>query len=123
MLLVNPNTVLVNGDPVAVSVKPKWKRGVPKVNVKTATVGDKVKVYEEIDYSEAMGQATFSIQPTAENIELIEGWQDNIGKNAIRYLDSRTGLTKTFNSMTLADDIDIDPASDIEIVFIGGQAS
>jgi ABC-type Fe3+-hydroxamate transport system substrate-binding protein len=35
--------------------------------------------------------------PTAENIEMLENWQDNIGKNAIRMVDSRTGFTKTFN--------------------------
>jgi hypothetical protein len=121
MELVNANTAVVNGATVAVVEKPKYKRGVPKVDVKTATIGDKVVVYENVDYTEATGECTIKIQPTAENIELVEGWQDNIGKNAIRLVDSRTGFTKTFNNMSIKEDIEIDFASEIEIVFTGGQ--
>jgi len=121
MELVNANTVIVNGGVVAVVEKPKYKRGVPKVNVKTATVGDEVQVYEDVDYSEATGEVTIKIQPTAENIELLEDWQDNVGKNAIRLVDSRVGFTKTFNNMSTGGDIEIDFASEIEVVFTGGQ--
>lgn len=121
MELVNANTAVVNGVTVAVVEKPKYKRGVPKVDVKTATIGDKVVVYENVDYTEATGQATIKLQPTAENIELVEEWQDNIGKNAIRLVDSRTGFTKTFNNMSIMEDLEIDFASEIEVVFTGGQ--
>ena len=121
MELVNANTAVINGGTVAVVEKPKYKRGVPKVDVKTATIGDKVQVYENVDYSEATGEVTIKIQPTAENIELVEDWQDNIGKNAIRLVDSRTGFTKTFNNMSIKEDIEIDFASEIEVTFTGGQ--
>lgn len=121
MELVNANTLVINGATVAVVEKPKYKRGVPKVDVKTATIGDKVVVYENVDYTDATGECTFKVQPTAENIELVEGWQDNIGKNAIRMVDSRTGFTKTFNNMSIKEDIEIDFASEIEVVFSGGQ--
>ena len=123
MELVNANTAVINGGTVAVVEKPKYKRGVPKVEVKTATIGDKVQVYENVDYTEATGECTIKIQPTAENIELVEDWQDNIGKNAIRLVDSRTGFTKTFNNMSIIEDVEIDFASEIEIVFTGGQGT
>ena len=121
MELVNANTVVVNGQTVAVFEKPKYKRGVPKVEVKTATIGDKVEVYENVDYTEATGEVTIKIQPTAGNIELLEDWQDNRGKNAIRLVDSHTGFTKTFNNMSIMDDVEIDFGTEIEIVFTGGQ--
>jgi hypothetical protein len=121
MELVNANTVVVNGQTVAVVGKPKYKRGVPKVDVKTATIGDKVLVYENVDYSEATGAVVIKIQPTAENIEMLENWQDNIGKNAIRMVDSRTGFTKTFNNMSIMEDIEIDFSAEIEVTFTGGQ--
>lgn len=121
MELVNANTVVVNGQTIAVVDKPKYKRGVPKVDVKTATIGDKVLVYENVDYSEATGEVIIKIQPTAENIEMLENWQDNIGKNAIRMVDSRTGFTKTFNNMSIMEDIEIDFSAEIEVTFTGGQ--
>lgn len=121
MELVNANTVVVNGQTVAVVDKPKYKRGVPKVDVKTATIGDKVLVYENVDYSEATGQVVIKIQPTAENIEMLENWQDNAGKNAIRMVDSRTGFTKTFNNMSIMEDVEIDFSAEIEVTFTGGQ--
>ena len=121
MELVNANTVVVNGQTIAVVDKPKYKRGVPKVDVKTATIGDKVLVYENVDYSEATGEVVIKIQPTAENIEMLENWQDNAGKNAIRMVDSRTGFTKTFNNMSIMEDVEIDFSAEIEVTFTGGQ--
>lgn len=121
MELVNANTVVVNGQTIAVVDKPKYKRGMPKVDVKTATIGDKVLVYENVDYSEATGQVVIKIQPTAENIEMLENWQDNAGKNAIRMVDSRTGFTKTFNNMSIMEDVEIDFSAEIEVTFTGGQ--
>ncbi len=121
MELVNANTVVVNGQTIAVVDKPKYKRGVPKVDVKTATIGDKVLVYENVDYSEATGQVVIKTQPTAENIEMLENWQDNAGKNAIRMVDSRTGFTKTFNNMSIMEDVEIDFSAEIEVTFTGGQ--
>lgn len=121
MELVNANTVVVNGQTIAVVDKPKYKKGVPKVDVKTATIGDKVLVYENVDYSEATGQVVIKIQPTAENIEMLENWQDNAGKNAIRMVDSRTGFTKTFNNMSIMEDVEIDFSAEIEVTFTGGQ--
>lgn len=118
--LINANEVSINGQTVAVTGKPKWKRGAPKTTVKTATVGGKIHTYEEVDYTEAMGSVTVSIMPTPTNIDLIESWQDNIGKNAIRLVDSKTGFTKTFNNMTISEDIEYDTTDAIEVVFVGG---
>ena len=78
-------------------------------------------VYENVDYSEATGQVVIKIQPTAENIEMLENWQDNAGKNAIRMVDSRTGFTKTFNNMSIMEDVEIDFSAEIEVTFTGGQ--
>jgi len=121
MILINANTVSINGVTVAVAGKPKWKRGAPKTTVKTATVGAKVVPFEEVDYTEAVGSVTISIMPTPTNIELLEAWQDNIGKNAIRLVDTQAQFTKTFNNMTVSEDIEIDTANPIDITFMGGQ--
>lgn len=122
MELVNANTAIINGTTVAVVEKPKYKRGVPKVEVKTATIGDEIKLYENVDYTEATGECTIKLQPTKENIELVEDWQDNVGKNAVRLIDRRTGFTKTFNNMSIMEDVEIDFTTEIEVVFTGGQA-
>jgi len=121
--LINLNTVLINGVTVAVVGKPVYKRGVPKVEVLTATVGNKISTYQNVNYEEATGMVKVSIQPTKTNIELIEGWQDNIGKNSIRLLDATEKLTKTFNQMSIEEDLDIDTSAPIEITFMGGTAS
>jgi len=120
-LLINANTVSINGVTVPVNGKPKWKGGAPKVTVKTATVGDKVMTYEEVDYTEAIGSVTISIMPTVANVELFESWQANIGKNAIRIVDTKTQFTKTFNNMSISEDVEFDTTDAIEIVFMGGQ--
>ena len=121
--LINLNTVLINGVTVAVVGKPVYKRGVPKVEVLTATVGNKISTYQNVNYEEATGMVKVSIQPTKTNIELIEGWQDNIGKNSIRLLDATEKLTKTFNQMSIEEDLEIDTSAPIEITFMGGTAS
>jgi hypothetical protein len=121
-LIVDANTVLVNGVPIAITGKLKYKRGKPKVDVKTATIGQEVKIYENINYEEAVGNVTFSFQPTVENIEKFENWQDNIGKNNVRFLDTQTGFTKTMKFLTVSEDSEIDFSGEIEVTFIGGQA-
>jgi len=121
--LINLNTVLINGVTVAVVGKPVYKRGVPKIEVSTATVGNKISTYQNVNYEEATGMVKISIQPTKTNIELIEGWQDNIGKNSIRLLDATEKLTKTFNQMSIEEDLEIDTSAPIEITFMGGTAS
>jgi len=121
--LINLNTVLINGVTVAVVGKPVYKRGVPKVEVLTATVGNKISTYQNVNYEEATGMVKVSIQPTRTNVELIEGWQDNIGKNSVRLLDATEKLTKTFNQMSIEEDLDIDTSAPIEITFKGGTAS
>lgn len=118
----NPNTVIVNGEPIAITGKVKYKRGAPKITVKTATVGDTVKTYEDADYTEAVSSTTFSIQPTKANIERLEDWQDNVGKNGIRFVDNRDGFTKTIKGASIMEDPEIDFTAEIEIVFTGGQA-
>lgn len=122
MLVANPNTVLVNGEPVAISGKITYQRGKPSVEIQTATVGQEVKVYENINYEEAVGRVTFNMQPTLENINRLEDWQDNVGKNSVRFLDTNTGLTKTLKFLTVSEDPEIDFSTTIEVVFVGGQA-
>jgi hypothetical protein len=65
---------------------------------------------------------TIAIANTSENIELLEDWQENIGKNAVRLIDARTGFTKTFAKMSITEDIEIDlEAEETEITFKGGR--
>lgn len=119
---VNATTVIVNGEVVAVHSKPKYKRGVPKVKSNASLIGSEVHVTQNVDFTEATGQVTLALVNTVKNIELMESWQDNIGKNAIRLVDNDTGFTKTFNNMSVTDDFEIDFSSEeTEIVFNGGK--
>ena len=121
---INASTVIINGETVAVSKKPKYMRGVPKVSTHTSMVGDGVKVTQSQDFSEAVGVVTISLRNTVTNISLVEDWQDNIGKNAIRLVDNQTGFTKTFNQMSIEEDIEIDfDSEEFEVSFKGGQGS
>ena len=122
MLEINASTVIVNGQTVAVSKKPKYKRGVPKVTSNTSFIGDEVVVTQNTDYSEALGECTISLRNTLENITMLEDWQDNIGKNEVRMIDSGTGFTKTFKKLSISEDVEIDfDSEEFEIVFQGGQ--
>ena len=119
---INATTVQVNGQTVAVAKKPKYKRGMPKVTSNTSFVGNEVEVTQNVDYSEAIGEVTIALRNTLKNVNLVEDWQDNIGKNAIRLVDTGTGFTKTFNQMSIDDDVEIDfDAEEIEVTFQGGQ--
>lgn len=119
---ISATTVQVNGQTVAVAKKPKYKRGVPKVASNTSFVGNEVKVTQNVDYSEAIGEVTIALRNTLENVNLVEDWQDNIGKNAIRLVDSGTGFTKTFNKMSIEEDVEIDfDGEEFSVVFKGGQ--
>ena len=121
---INASTVIINGETVAVSKKPKYKRGVPKVNTHTSLVGDGVKVTQSQDFSEAVGVVTIALRNTLTNVSLVENWQDNVGKNAIRLVDNQTGFTKTFNQMSIEEDVEIDfDAEEFEVSFKGGQGS
>ena len=121
---INASTVIINGETLAVSKKPKYKRGVPKINTHTSLVGDSVKVTQSQDFSEAVGVVTISLRNTLTNISLVEDWQDNVGKNAIRLVDNQTGFTKTFNQMSIEEDIEIDfDSEEFEVNFKGGQGS
>jgi hypothetical protein len=121
-LEINANTVIINGQAVAIAKKPKYKRGSPKVNSNSAMVGNEVVISQSKDFSEAVGEVTIAVRATAENIELIESWQDSIGKNAIRMIDKDTGFTKTFNQMSVEEDAEIDfDSEEIEITFKGGR--
>ena len=121
---INASTVIINGETLAVSKKPKYKRGIPKINTHTSLVGDSVKVTQSQDFSEAVGVVTISLRNTLTNISLVEDWQDNVGKNAIRLVDNQTGFTKTFNQMSIEEDIEIDfDSEEFEVNFKGGQGS
>lgn len=122
MLAANPNTVLVNGEPVAIIGKVTYQRGKPTVDMQTATIGQEIVPIENINFEEAMGRVTFSIPATSENIERLEDWQDNIGLNNVRFLDTKTGFTKTMKNLTISEDPEIDFSAPIEVTFVGGQA-
>lgn len=119
---VNANTVIINGETVGVRKSPKYMVGAPNVTQYTSMVGDEVKHSHKIDYTESFGSVTIAIANTSENIELLEDWQENIGKNAVRLIDARTGFTKTFAKMSIIEDIEIDlEAEETEITFKGGR--
>jgi len=121
-LEINASTVQINGQTVAVAKRPKYKRGTPKIKTNTSLIGDSVKVTQAKDYSEAIGEVTIALRNTTGNITLLEDWQDNIGKNAVRMIDSETGFTKTFNQMSISEDVEIDfDSEEFEVTFQGGQ--
>lgn len=121
-LEINASTVVINGETIPVSKKPKYKRGIPKTESRSSLIGERVVVTQAQDFSEAIGEVTVSVRGTVAMIEAIESWQDNIGKNAIRLIDNQTKFTKTFNQMSVEEDVEIDfDGEEIEIVFKGGQ--
>lgn len=121
-LAINATTVRINGENIAVSKKPKYMRGVPKTTISPSLIGDTVVPSESQDFSEAIGSVTISLRNTFGNIQHLEDWQNNIGKNAVMLIDSATTFTKTFNNMSVEEDVEIDFDSDeFEVVFKGGQ--
>jgi len=121
---INSSTVIVNGETIAVAKKPKYKRGVPEVSSNTSLIGDTVKVTQSKDYSKAIGEVTIALRNTAGNIKSVEGWQDKVGANAIRLIDNATGFTKTFNKLSIEEDVEIDfDAESFDVTFRGGAGS
>ena len=121
-LAINATTVRINGENIAVSKKPKYMRGVPKTTISPSLIGDTVIPSASQDFSEAIGSVTISLRPNIKNIQLLEDWQNNVDKNAVLLIDSATGFTKTFNNMSVEEDIEVDFDSDVfEVVFKGGQ--
>lgn len=121
-LAINATTVIVNGENIAVSKKPKYMRGVPKTVISPSLIGDTVIPSESQDFSEAIGSVTISIRNTLGNVQLLEDWQNNVGKNAVMLIDNATGFTKTFNNMSVEEDVEVDfDSDDMEIILKGGQ--
>lgn len=121
---INSSTVIINGETIAVAKKPKYKRGVPEVSSNTSLIGDSVRVTQSRDYSKAVGEVTISLRNTLSNITAVEGWQDKVGANAIRLIDNATGFTKTFNKLSIEEDVEIDfDAESFDVTFRGGAGS
>jgi len=121
---INASTVIINGETVAVAKKPKYKRGVPEVSSNTSLIGDTVKVTQSKDYSKAISEVTLAFRHTTGNIKSLEGWQDKVGANAIRLIDNPTSFTKTFNKLSIEEDVEIDFDSELfEVTFRGGAGS
>jgi len=119
---VNASTVIINGEAIAVSKKPKYKRGVPKVTTNTSLVGDEVHVTQNKDFTDATGMVAIKVRNTLANIKLMESWQDNVGKNAVHIVDNAAVFSKTFNQMSVEADFEIDfDSEETEVVFKGGQ--
>jgi len=121
---INSSTVIINGETIAVAKKPKYKRGVPEVSSNTSLIGDTVKVTQSLDYSKAIGEVILAFRNTIGNIKSLEGWQDKVGANAVRLIDNPTGFTKTFNKLSIEEDVEIDFDSELfEVTFRGGAGS
>ena len=119
---INANTVIINGETVAVRRSPKYMIGAPTVTQYTSMVGGKTKHSHKIDYTESFGQVVIAVPNTPESIRSIEDWQENIGKNAIRLIDDKTGFTKTFAKMSMTEDVEIDfEAEETELTFKGDR--
>ena len=114
-------TVLVNGTPLAIVGRVKFKKGYPKVDVKTASIGSKVVIYENVNYEEAMGTVTITLPNTAKNQGYVTDWQENRGKNAISLTDE-SGEVVVFKKQYIAEDVEFD-AETFEVTFVGGQGS
>ena len=121
-LEINGTTVIINGETIAVSKRPKFKKGAPKVESRTSFVGNETKVTQSRDFSEAVGMVTIALRNTVSNHTLIDGWLENVGKNAIRITDAETSYAVTFNQMSIEEEPERDlDSEEIEIVFKGGQ--
>lgn len=119
---VQYRTAIVNGEAVPTTKKPKFKSGKPKINNHVSVLGTEVSISWDEDYTEATGSVTLYMARTPANYALIESWQDNPGLNAVRIVDTPAGLSKTFNKMSVLEDIEFDGESeDIEVMFGGGQ--
>lgn len=121
-LEINATTARINGETFAVSKKPKYKRGVAKITSNPSLIGDTVVVTHSKDFTEAMGEVTLSFRHTPYHIQAAESWQDKEGNNAVMLIDVGTGWTKTFNQMSVEEDIEHDfDSGEFEVVFKGGQ--
>ena len=121
-LELNGSTVIVNGETIAIAKKPKYRNGEPKINTHTSLVGEQVHVTQSQDFSEAIGEVTITLRNTKRNVLKLEEWQSNVGLNAVRIVDNRQGFNKTFNEMSVSDDVEIDfDGEEFEVVFQGAQ--
>lgn len=113
-------SVQVNGSAIAIVGKVKFKKGYPKVDVKTASIGDKIVPYENVDFSEAMGTVTLTLPNTATNQGYVDDWQQNRGKNAIHLTDKASGEVVVYKQQSITEDVEYE-GEDFEVVFAGGQ--
>lgn len=112
--------VQVNGSAIAIVGKVKFKKGYPKVNTKTASIGDKVVPYEDVDFTEAMGTVTIKLPNTAKNQGFVSDWQENRGKNALHLTDKSSGEVIVFKQQSISEDVEFE-GEDFDVVFTGGQ--
>ncbi len=113
-------SVQVNGSAIAIVGKVKFKKGYPKVDVKTASIGDKIVPYENVDFSEAMGTVTLTLPNTATNQGYVDDWQQNRGKNAIHLTDKASEEVVVYKQQSIIEDVEFE-GEDFEVVFAGGQ--
>ena len=112
--------VQINGQAVAIVGKVKFKKGFPKVTTKSASIGEDVIPYEDVDYSEAIGTVTIKLPNTARNQGYITDWQRNRGKNALHLTDKASEEVVVFKKQSVSEDVEFE-AEDFEVVFTGGQ--
>ena len=113
-------SVQVNGSAIAIVGKVKFKKGYPKVNVKTASIGDQIVPYEDIDFTEAMGTVTLKLPNTATNQGYVSDWQENRGANALHLTDKSSGEVVIFKKQSIIEDVEFE-GEDFDVVFAGGQ--
>ena len=122
-LEIGANTVDVNGSILAVAKKPKYRAGKPKIETRTAMIGNTPVNSQSRNFEEAYSSITITLRNLPENIAMVEGWQENVGKNAVRLMDEDTGFIKTFNECSVEEDVEYDfDGEDFEVVFHGNQA-
>ena len=112
--------VQVNGSAIAIVGKVKFKKGYPKVTTKTASIGDTIVPYEDVDFTEAMGTVTLTLPNTVENQEFVDDWQDNRGLNALHLTDKASGKVVVYKKQSISEDVEFE-GEDFEVVFAGGQ--
>lgn len=117
---INAQSVIVNGQAIAVADSPTFTQGGPMINTHSSVIGDKVITSFNYDVKESKGMVTLSLVHTLGNLNLVQDWRDNVGKNSIRLNDTKTGFTMTFSKMSIPEAVEFDlTAESTQIRFEG----
>lgn len=130
MSIANP-VVTVNGASVAVVPNStKFDEGKPKKNIRAAAVGSLVTQDFSQDIEEAFSKFSFTLLPSAANINLVKSWQDLNNTNLVTItgtelvLGAGQQLIRTFNNATVTNQPEINLGADgvIEVEWMSDAA-